>query len=96
MDSDSKIPFVLVDAPHAPEVFATCIAGIGPAAPGVLRLTFMSTRANHSDNGSVSHVENLRLVMSTPCVKNMIEFLQNYLTSEQQSVVQRPPDQMLQ
>lgn len=95
MATESSIPFVLVDTPDATEIFASFIAGVAPNGPGVVSMTFASARADHA-NATNANIVNLRLIMPTAKVKEMVDFLAGYLAGGQQAPIQLPPGETLQ
>jgi hypothetical protein len=93
---EGAVPVTYVDNPHAPEFFASFIAGAGFDHPNV-RLTFASTRINHAATpGPVNNVVNVRVVMSIPSAIQMVRFLQDFLASAQLNATAPPPDKPLQ
>jgi hypothetical protein len=89
-------PLPLLDDPHAPEFFASYLAGAAYDAPNV-RLTFASVRVNHTTNpGPMNAVVNARLVMSIPAARLMCNFLNQFLQTAELNATQKPPDQSVQ
>lgn len=93
-DKPATVGTSFVDAPEAPEYFASLISGVGFDGPNV-RMAFASDRANH-ENGSVNRVVNCRVVMSVASARQMIEFLSGFLAGAELNATQKPPEQPMQ
>ena len=79
---------------HAPEFFASFLAGCAFDGPNV-RLSLASNRYDHAAN-VLNHVVNVRLVMSIASAQNMVTFLTNFLNSAELNAVEKSPDAPLQ
>jgi hypothetical protein len=94
-ETTTSIPGFVDDA-HAPEIFASFLAGAAFDGPNV-HLTFASSRVDHSvAPGSIKHVANARLVMSIPAAQNMCSLLTQLLQAANLNALQKPEGQDLQ
>ncbi|MEQ8693817.1 MAG: hypothetical protein RIC85_00610 [Gammaproteobacteria bacterium] len=72
-----------IDNPHAPEFYADSVSGAF-MLHGNVRLTFESGRVDHiTTPGPVNRVVSGRLVMPRHAIKNLRDFLSNFLNDEE-------------
>lgn len=92
---EKKVKFI--ENPNAPEIYATSASGFGYDAPGVVRVTFQSTRNEFSPNEmELAVMTNLRLVMPTANARQFVQELAAFLDKEQLNNTQKPPEQPMQ
>ncbi len=87
---------VLIDNPHAPEVFASACTGFF-VENGVVHLTFESMRVNHAmDPGPVNRVVIARLAMSVAGAQGLAAGLYDFLKKQGLDPVPTPSADQLQ
>lgn len=90
------IPVVFIDNPHAPEVFASDLAGIW-VRNGNVHLTFESARINHEKTpGPVNRVVIARLVLPISAAQGLAASLYDFLKQQGYDPVPVPDKSQIQ
>lgn len=85
-----------VDDQHAPEVFASGVAGMAFDGPNI-HITFFSTRVNHGTSpGPLKNVVTARVVVPVAVAAQLGVDLREFASSAKLNTTNKPIDQLLQ
>lgn len=94
--SSASPPPTFVGNLHAPELYASAVAGVA-AEGGNLKITFSTSRTEYTNTSAVAQIVTCgRLVMPVESVKQMIDFLQQFISDPAGADNIRPAGQPLQ